>query len=121
MLAYMTKKSRVVIFMALVFASSCYFDKEEELYPNNNCNTQDVTFSTHVSAAINNKCATAGCHVAGGIPPNLTNFAGVSGSVDRIRIRAIEQRTMPPASAPKLTDCEHKQIQTWINNGAPNN
>lgn len=117
----MTKKIGILIFLALVFVTSCYFDKEEELYPNNNCNTQNVTFSTQVLAAINNKCATAGCHVVGGIPPNLTNFAGVSGSIDRIRIRALEQRSMPPASSPKLTDCEHKQIQTWITNGAPNN
>lgn len=117
----MTKKNGVLILLALVFVTSCYFDKEEELYPNNACDTQNVTFSTQISAAINNKCATAGCHVAGGIAPNLTTFTGISANIDRIRIRAIEQRTMPPASSPKLTDCEHTQIKTWITNGAPNN
>lgn len=104
-----------------VIIYSCYFDKEEELYPNSNCDTANITFSANISKTINNKCATSGCHVAGGISPNLTSYNNIKASIDRIKIRAVDARTMPPASSPKLTDCEHKQLNTWISNGSPNN
>lgn len=114
------KKPATVFLLFTTALSGCYFDKEEELYPNNNCNTASVSFSNHISTIITTKCATAGCHVAGGISPNLSDYTAVSSNISRVKSRAIDARTMPPASAPKLTDCEYQQLSVWINNGAKN-
>lgn len=109
----------VALGSVLFIIQSCYFDKAEELYPNSSCNTSSVTYANDVSKIINAKCASAGCHVVGAQLPDLSDFNKVKSSVDRVKARAIIDRTMPPGAP--LTPCEIDKLNKWINDGAQNN
>ena len=61
-------------------------------------------------------CAIPGCHVTvDGVTPDLSDSATVFDKVDRIQIRAINEKTMPP-SAP-LSKCDINSLQRWIDGG----
>jgi hypothetical protein len=110
----------VLINLIFVFGfSSCYYDNEEELYPKNGCNIQNVTYSKEVNAIIGKNCAVSGCHVANAIPPNLSDFNNLKNSVERVRVRAIIDKTMPPSG--KLNECDTKKLDEWIKAGSLNN
>lgn len=116
--------TKPAFFIALIVGtilSSCYYDNEQELYPAVQvCDTASLTYDSVISDIINGKCALPACH-GGSQNPNLSNFAGVSANIDRVKARAVDLKTMPPASATQLTDCEITKLQFWINNGAPQN
>jgi len=110
----------VFIMLTGVLLAGCYYDKEEELYPNTDCDTSDITYSSHVKSIMSSSCAFTGCHVAGGPAPGiLDNYAGVKEKIDDGSFfkRTIEDKTMPPSSP--LSDCNLAILEAWINNGAP--
>ena len=66
----------IVLFMGL---QSCYYDNEEELYPNGSapCDTSNVTFSNSVMPVINQYCIS--CH-GGSFPQGnifLDNYTNI--------------------------------------------
>src|SRR5690242_16975012 len=66
---------KTIIYTALMvsvaFLTSCYYDKEELLYPENKCDTTNITYTNTIASIIsNNACYT--CH-SGNQP-----FAGFS-------------------------------------------
>lgn len=89
------------------------------------CDTSVFTFSGAVKNTIQNKCV--GCH----------NPASLGGNIDLstyngVKIVALDGRLFGsvaqlsgykpmPQNSPKLSDCEIRQIQKWINAGALNN
>lgn len=110
-------------FLFICLLSSCYYDNEEELYPNApECDTTAVTFSVHVQPIILASCAISGCHVAGGTAGfNLETYSEIKAKVDdgSFMNRVIVQQNMPPNG--DLSSCELEQLKIWINEGAPNN
>lgn len=120
------KKITVLTLIAftLSLVSSCYYDKEETLYPNSStntsCDTSLAKYSKDVSVIINSKCAVSGCHVAGSQTPDLSSYAALTSSnnITRVQERAINSKTMPAAGP--LSACEITKLQLWINNGAKN-
>jgi hypothetical protein len=106
-----------------VALTGCYYDNEEELYPFGGCNTSNVTWSGTIQPLITTRCATPGCHVQGGQPPNLGTYAAVKAQVDagRIKARAIDGSPsfMPPSG--KLPSCDIVALNTWLAAGAPEN
>ncbi len=110
----------LVAFLATALGS-CYYDNEEELYPvATECETDSLNYNSHISSILNAKCATPACH-GGSQNPNLTNFTGVDANKERIKIRSVDLKSMPPSSSTGLTDCEIKQLESWFNSGAPQN
>ena len=111
--------------LAILGSGGCYYDNQEELYPNNFCDTANVTFSGTVNPIIQSKCATPGCHVTGGSGTgNFTDFNAFSQQVENGRVlRSIKRDPagipMPPSGG--LRDCEVRQIELWIAAGAANN
>lgn len=102
--------------------SGCYYDVESELYPattNAGCDTANVTYSTVIQPMITSNCAISGCHVAGAQLPDLSGFAGLSASIDRVTVRSITEKTMPPSGP--LSSCDLTKLQVWISAGALNN
>ncbi|MBL0048533.1 MAG: hypothetical protein IPP32_10615 [Bacteroidetes bacterium] len=102
--------------------SACYYDVESELYPavlNTGCDTTAVTYITTIEPIITSTCAISGCHVAGAQTPDLSNYTGLKGSIDRVSVRAITEKTMPPSGP--LSPCNVLELQAWINRGAVNN
>jgi hypothetical protein len=119
------------VFLLLSFVSSCYYDNEEELYPEpaKPCDTTSVTYSTSVKPILDTKCAVAGCHnaqaQAAGI--NLSSHAGIQNylevSADRFisSIARDGNASEMPKGGNKLPECEITLIRTWVNAGFPNN
>lgn len=121
-----TGKATSLVFLLLVSISSCYYDKEDKLYDayyaQKICDTTNVTYSLTIQPIIAAKCATSGCHTAGGTGPgNFDNYSGAKEKVDNGSFlnRTTILRNMPP-TAP-LTACEISHVEKWIQAGAPNN
>ena len=113
-----------VLFFSLLILS-CSYDKEENLFPNNNCVTTNVTYSKFVSNYVNRLCV--GCHSSaspsGGIV--LDNYNDVKKYVDNGRfigsIRHDNGYERMPQSMPKSPKCDIDKLEAWITSGAPNN
>jgi uncharacterized membrane protein len=116
-------KYTCICLVAASLLCSCYYDKEELLYPGNNtidCNTTAAKFSSNVQPLITSKCAASSCHdasAAGGII--LQNYTQVSSVKERINTRVLVEKTMPPTGA--LAPAEMAILKCWIAAGAPNN
>lgn len=91
---------------------------------NDGCDTTNVTFSGSIMPLISQKCA--GCHSGsnpqGGI--DLTNYNNVLPKVTDGSLESAVNHstgfTAMPYGGNKLPDCEIRQIQIWIENGAKN-
>lgn len=101
----------------------CYYDVEEELYPNRLCDVSNVTFSGTVQPLIQGNCAVPGCHVAGSQTPDLSTYAGIKAAADAGALvsRAVQGDPSPMPPTGLLPDCDRRRIEAWVNAGAPNN
>ena len=94
-------------------------------YCDDGCDTIDVKYSNQVKTLLSNKCV--GCHnsasTGGGI--NLDTYAGASTvALNGRLIGSVSHSTgyiQMPQGGSKLSDCEIKIFQLWIDAGAPNN
>jgi len=114
----------------LMLQTGCYYDKEEELYPPQNCDTSNVTYSSTIAPILSNRCL--GCHsnanaqnFGNGISfEGYANIAGYLTTSTEIFLGSINHTdgypAMPPSS-PKLTPCNISQIENWIADGYPDN
>ena len=95
---------------------------------------QSPSFSADISPILTNRCATAGCHVAGGPHGvDLRTYDTISAGGDAGAIVAagnaresevvkqIVQGRMPPPPAEPLEAAQTQRIIDWINEGAENN
>lgn len=121
--------SIVLIFMALV-STGCYYDKEEVLYPPGGCDTAVVKYSDQVSSIISNKCFDCHDNANSAIAGNgyswegYANISGYLATSANYFIMSInhEVGSVPmPKDRPKLSECEIRTIEIWIENGYPNN
>lgn len=92
---------------------------------NNTCDTINVKYSTHIEPIINTYCK--GCHSgtspSGGL--KLTNYAEVMLKVNEGSFLGSVKGTFGWSSMPKgttkLSDCNIRKIELWIQSGALNN
>lgn len=112
------------LILALVYFS-CTFNVEEELYPNDACNTTDVRFSSDIVPIFERHCL--GCHNSVSKQGNIS-LDGYSDVVFNVQNGSLlgsirhESRWSPmPKGAPKMSDCDIKKIEAWIELGSPNN
>lgn len=124
---------RLLFFILIITGAvinSCYYDNEEELYPetNNSCNLDNVTFSATVKPILQASCYT--CHSnanslnsGGGI--KLENHADVQTMAKSGKLMGAvnyaEGYIPMPQNGHKLPDCEISQLQRWVDNQTPNN
>jgi uncharacterized membrane protein len=113
--------------------TGCYYDTEEELYPDSGsivCDTVSVSYETDIKPILSTKCSYSGCHTnvnaAAGIP--LETYAGVKGFLDTDKALFISSiiwdgnaSNMPKGASTKMSDCNINTIRAWINAGYPNN
>jgi hypothetical protein len=113
------------LFFLLVTTSSCYYDKEEILYPDGVCDTANVTYSRSVTPVLSANCTS--CH--GGNTPSagisLDNYNGIKAVADNGKLWGAVSHTagfspMPKNSA-KMNSCNITKIKKWIDAGALNN
>ena len=116
----------IAAFTLMGLMQSCYWDNEEELYPQApECDTLNVTYSGTIFQIMENNCN--GCHgsafpQAGIITDNYDDLKVIAengrfwGAVNH------EEGYSPmPKDLPKLNDCDLAKIKVWIDDGALNN
>lgn len=119
---------RILVLLACLSATGCYYHIEEELYPNNPgaCAPLQVTFSSTInSILVNNGCI--GCH--GGIAPSgnisLEGHALVKRKVDDGTlwgaVNHLPGFSPMPQGGNKMNSCDISRIKAWIDAGSPNN
>lgn len=80
-----------------------------------------ASFAADIAPIIQTRCATSGCHVAGGSPGfTLNGYAEISARAARIKIRT-GAGTMPPAGSPGLSQLQVDLIAAWVDAGADDN
>jgi hypothetical protein len=120
-----------VMLIGIMFASQgCYFDNEETLYPNNVCDTVNVKYSTHIIKILDNQCYE--CHDNANAPisgndyswEGYANISGYLAGSSDVFLSCLKHEVgypaMPQGSA-KLSDCDIRIIELWIQDGFPNN
>lgn len=113
----------VFLFLA-IFATGCYYDKEELLYPGSNqpvnCTTVAAKFSADVLPLVTTKCAISNCHDASASGGRIfKTYDQISSAKDRINVRAVIEKSMPQTGP--LLPAEVNILKCWIESGAPNN
>lgn len=121
--------TRSLIFMICgLFIFSCYYDNEEELYEDNICNTENISYSNDIIPILNRNCQL--CHSA-----TTANTLGAGFNLegyDNLKIHVASGALLGsvkheagwspmPKGAGKIPNCDIEKIQSWINNGSPNN
>jgi uncharacterized membrane protein len=112
----------LVMTFAVMLATGCYYDKDEQLYPGSvvDCTTIPATFA-NVKTVMMAKCATAGCHNSGSAAGGavLETYDQIKALAGRINQRVIIDKTMPPGAA--LSNQEIAILKCWLNSGMPAN
>ena len=102
--------------------SACYYDKEEELYPNSfskNNDTTAVTYALTIAPMLATNCNN--CHKPGGDSPDLTNYSNVFAKKDKIKARAVDGTPTPMPASGLMNLSNRNKLAAWIAAGAPNN
>jgi hypothetical protein len=117
------RTKQLIILLAVFVMAGCYYDNEDELYPNNGGTvidtSQTVSYAADIKPIIDGNCATSNCHVSGAQSPALTNYQQTQSNSARIKVRAVEQKDMP--SSGPLSASDISKLQKWIDGGSPNN
>lgn len=117
-----------VLLVLIFFVQSCYYDKEEILYPDlSECNSSDADYLT-VKNIISKNCLS--CHnnsSASTLGDNikLEDYDDVKYMAENGKllgaVKHISSYSPMPKDGVKLNDCSISQIENWINSGTPNN
>ncbi len=116
------------LFLVLILCSHCTTRNEDDIVSTvqSDCDTLDVKYSTNIKALMSNNCALSGCHIAPGAQSGIdysvygdVRASAISGSLMGRITGETGQRMRP--GGPYLSDCEERQIELWILDGAPNN
>lgn len=125
----MKERSSIYAICALViaglFQSACYYDIEDELYPNG-CNTTNVSYNDNI-VLILDRYACSSCHDSqsqqGGV--NLDGYENILNYIDNGRlmgsIRHEPGYEPMPLGGARMSNCDISKFQAWIDAGAPNN
>lgn len=130
---YMKTFSALLLFtvalLSLTTMNSCYFDKEELLYPEN-CDTTDISYSADIVPLLQNSCYS--CHSIANAPvsgdglilegyTNLVTYINRSGDDLVNSVKQNGKALAMPRGAPKLNNCAIKAIEAWVLQGKLNN
>ena len=109
----------------IAIGTGCSKDNAQDLFQNEECDTNQVTYSGAILPIIQSKCAVSGCHVNGSSSGHdFTTYDGLLAVVQDGKLLPAINHTGPapmPQNAPKLDDCTIAKITAWVNDGAPDN
>ena len=119
--------SKILIAISILLTislNSCYYDSEEELYPGSNtCDLTNVTYSNSIAPIFSAYCNS--CHSSSNPSGYIAtdNYASVTANMSRIRgcVNHLPGYSPMPKDGNKLSTCDLSKIDTWINQGMPNN
>jgi hypothetical protein len=113
-----------LMFVTVMTLSGCYYDNVTDLYPNG-CNVIDVSYSRNITPILDANCVT--CHndisQQGGVI--LEEYEYVIPYVENGKLMGSIQHDdgfePMPMTGGKLTNCQIKKFQSWIDAGALDN
>jgi hypothetical protein len=122
----MKKLLAILLSFGLIILGSCYYDKEELLYPGGPCDSSNTTYSGAVLTSLQTY-GCIGCH-SGAAPSgniSLEGFANVKASAQSGKLygsisHAAGYKAMPQGNG-KMSDCVISKIKAWIDGGTLNN
>ncbi len=112
-----------------LLATGCYYDKEEELYPQgtgSTCVTTSVSYSTTINIILQNYGCIS-CHSSASAPGGvvLQGYTNVKTQATNGRLYGSINHSpgyVPmPLGRPKMNTCDIAKVKAWIDAGAPNN
>ena len=112
-------------FLIVLIGGACSNDNEEELYPSDECQTENVTYSVEVLDIIEENCYK--CHDAASNFGNVTleGYENLKKYVDSGQLLGTIQHksgfSPMPKNEPQLEDCDIDKIAVWIDEGALEN
>ena len=121
----MIQKLILVSVVLAVFSSSCTYYNEKELYPDDVCDTTNISYAKDILPIFQQNCYL--CHYGDVTYGNLdlSNFDYIQRVVDDgdlLRNIKHEPDGIPmPKGGAKLSDCKILKIEQWVNLGIPNN
>jgi hypothetical protein len=121
---YIVPLSIILTISVLIHFTSCTFDNEEDLLKDYICDTTDVIYNdlTFIFSDICAECHNKDDTYRGGIETDT--YESVKSSINTgLVLPAIKHEgdyNMPYQRA-KLSDCNIKKIEAWINAGMPEN
>ena len=118
-----------VFLLGMLFLTSCYWDKEEVLYPQlssltSGCDTSNVTYSKTIAPIFASNCNS--CHSGSGASGGLdfSNYSVINTNIDKI-ISAITPNgsgaVVMPQSGISIGNCSINKINIWKKKGTLNN
>lgn len=119
-----------IYLVVLILLSACYYDNEEELYPedpisSNSCDTVNVSYNLAVLPILEENCIS--CHTIASPSGNITleGYSNLLREVNSGRLMGAITHSPGfspmPRNANQLPDCEISTIQAWVSQGAENN
>lgn len=111
--------------LSLVIFSGCYYDSEEDLYPDTGCDTTNVSFANDIQPILVNSCLS--CHSAEANQGNIDlegHAAVLNFALDGSLVGSVQhssQYSAMPQGASKLDECKIAKLDAWVKAGAPNN
>lgn len=114
-----------LMLVCLVAFTACYYDSEENLYPQTNCVTTNLSLQGDIVPILQRNCYV--CHSAAVNTANIT-LEGHSELMKHVNsgklLGAIRHEAgfQPmPQGAGQLIDCDIAKIEQWIADGSLNN
>ncbi len=109
------------ILTVITVFSSCYYDKQEDLYGNSPCVTNGLTYTKDISVIINQSCV--GCHGAtnpsAGI--SLHDYNTVVDCINNGKfVGSVKQdgsASNMPKGGSKWNNCQLSKLDAWIKGG----
>jgi hypothetical protein len=118
-------KQRILGLSLLMTMLACYYDVEEDFKQMTDCDTESVMYSSTIVDIVSARCYK--CHAAALNLGNVTleGYQKIKIYVDNGRLLGAIKRlpgfSPMPQNEAMLPGCDVNKIETWINNGAPNN
>jgi hypothetical protein len=129
---FLHMKLTLLASLILIFSlQSCYYDVEEELYPDikspGECDTTDVRYSVDIIQIFNSRCNSchSGVNASAGIRldsyQEVKSYLDLNGSRLISSIKQDGNASPMPQGQPPIPPCEILKIETWFNNNYPEN
>jgi|APTNR8051073442_1049403.scaffolds.fasta_scaffold09416_4 cytochrome c553 len=115
----------IIALGAILIAGGCYYDVEEDLYPDVNCITTNQSYATDIVPILQTNCYV--CHGQGVGLGNVTlqGYANLKVYVNNSKLVGVinHDSRFPamPQGAAKLSACNIDKIEAWIADGALDN
>jgi hypothetical protein len=123
----------LLISLPIVLLNACYYDKEQDLYPNSFASIVDlnnVSYTSNVLPIFNANCAGGSCHSGGSTPFNFGSYTTVKTYLDlpaNNLICSIDwtcsggSHKMPQGATTQLAASQITIIKNWVSQGYKNN